>query len=55
MSMLRSTRKELIEKFTENKNTEIKRLVAEGIIPDDLSDIPEITDWGNALPRPAAQ
>jgi uncharacterized protein (DUF4415 family) len=52
MSTVRYTRKELNEKFSEKQDAEIKRLVAKGTVPDDqldLSDIPEITDWTNAV------
>ncbi len=52
MSMVRYTRKELNENFSEKQDAEIKRLLAKGAIPDellDLSDIPEITDWSNTV------
>ena len=46
MSMVRYTRKELNENFSDKQDAEIKRLLAKGTVPDDqldLSDIPEIT------------
>ena len=52
MSMVRYTRKELNENFSDKQDAEIKRLLAKGTVPDeqlDLSDIPEITDWSNAV------
>ncbi len=52
MSMVRYSRKELNEKFGEKQDAEIQRLLAKGTVPDDqldLSDIPEITDWNNAV------
>ena len=52
MSMVRYTRKELNEKFSDKQDAEIKCLLAKGTVPDeqlDLSDIPEITDWSNAV------
>ena len=52
MSMVRYTRKELNENFSDKQDAEIKRLLAKGAVPDDqldLSDIPEITDWSNAI------
>ena len=52
MSMVRYSRQELNEKFSEKQNSEIERLLAKGILSDDqldLSDIPEITDWNNAI------
>ena len=52
MSTVRYSRKELNEKFSEKQNAEIQRLLAKGTVPDDqldLSDIPEITDWSNAV------
>ena len=52
MSMARYTRKELNEKFGEKQDAEIERLLAKGTVSDnqlDLSDIPEITDWSNAI------
>ena len=52
MSMVRYSRKELNEKFGEKQDAEIQRLLAKGTVPDDqldLSDIPEITDWSNAI------
>lgn len=52
MSMVRYSRKELNEKFGEKQDAEIQRLLAKGTVPDDqldLSDIPEITDWSNAV------
>ena len=47
MSMVRYTRKELNENFSDKQDAEIERLLAKGTVPDellDLSDIPEITD-----------
>ena len=52
MSMVRYTRKELNENFSDKQNAEIKCLLAKGTVPDDqldLSDIPEITDWSKAV------
>ena len=52
MSMVRYTRKELNENFSDKQDAEIKRLLAKGTVPDeqlDLSDIPEITDWSNTV------
>ncbi|MCF9000218.1 BrnA antitoxin family protein [Acinetobacter nectaris] len=52
MSMVRYTRKELNEHFSDKQDAEIKSLLAEGTIADDqldLSDVPEITDWSNAV------
>jgi uncharacterized protein (DUF4415 family) len=52
MRMVRYSRKELNEKFSDKQDAEIKRLLANGVISDDqldLSDIPEITDWNNAV------
>lgn len=52
MSMVRYTRKELNENFSDKQDAEIKRLLAKGTVPDDeldLSDIPGITDWSNAV------
>ncbi|WP_445346688.1 BrnA antitoxin family protein [Acinetobacter bohemicus] len=52
MSMVRYTRKELNENFSDKQDAEIKSLLAKGTVPDeqlDLSDIPEITDWSNAV------
>lgn len=52
MSMVRYTRKELNENFSDKQDAEIKRLLAKGSVPDeqlDLSDIPEISDWRNAV------
>ena len=52
MSMVRYTRKELNENFSDKQNAEIKYLLAKGVVPDDqldLSDIPEITDWSKAI------
>ena len=46
MSMVRYSRKELNEKFSDKQDAEIERLLAKGTVPDDqldLSDIPEIT------------
>ena len=52
MSMVRYTREELNENSSDKQDAEIKRLLAKGTVPDDqldLSDIPEITDWSNAV------
>jgi uncharacterized protein (DUF4415 family) len=52
MSMVRYSRKELNEKFGDKQDAEIQRLLAKGTVPDDqldLSDMPEITDWSNAV------
>ena len=52
MSMVRYTRKELNENFSDKQDAEIKCLLAKGTTPDeklDLSDIPEISDWSNAV------
>ena len=52
MSMVRYSRKELNEKFSDKQDAEIQRLLAKGTVPDDqldLSDIPEITDWSNVV------
>lgn len=52
MSMVRYTRKQLNENFSDKQDAEIKRLLAKGTVSDDqldLSDIPEITDWSNAI------
>ena len=52
MSMVRYTREELKENFSDKQDAEIKRLLAKGAVPDDqldLSDIPEITDWSHAV------
>ena len=52
MSMVRYSRKELNEKLSDKQDAEIERLLAKGTVPDDqldLSDIPEITDWNNAV------
>ena len=52
MSMVRYSRKELNEKFSDKQDAEIERLLAKGTVPDDqldLSDIPEITDWSNVV------
>ena len=52
MSMVRYSRQELNEKFSEKQNSEIEGLLAKGILSDDqldLSDIPEVTDWNNAI------
>ncbi|MFH4280691.1 toxin-antitoxin system, antitoxin component, partial [Acinetobacter baumannii] len=45
MSMVRYSRKELNEKFSDKQDAEIQRLLAKGTVPDDqldLSDMPEI-------------
>ena len=50
--MVRYSRKELNEKCSNKQDAEIERLLAKGTIPDDqldLSDIPEVTDWSNAV------
>ena len=50
--MVRYSRKELDEKFSDKQDAEIKRLLAKGVVPDeqlDLSDVPEITDWSKAV------
>jgi uncharacterized protein (DUF4415 family) len=52
MSMVRYSRKEQNEKFSYKQDAEIEHLLAKGTVPDellDLSDIPEITDWSNAI------
>ena len=52
MSMVRYTREELNENSSDKQDAEIKRLLAQGAVPDDqldLSDIPELTDWSNAV------
>ena len=52
MSMVRYTREELKENFSDKQDAEIKRLLAKGTVADDqldLSEIPEITDWSNAV------
>ena len=52
MSMVRYSRKELNEKFSDKQDAEIHGLLAKGTVPDDqldLSDIPEITDWNNTI------
>lgn len=52
MSMVRYSRKKLDDKFRDKQDAEIQRLLAKGTISDDqldLSDIPEITDWSNAI------
>ena len=52
MSMVRYSRKELNEKFSDKQDAEIQRLLAKGTVADDqldLSDMPEITDWSNAV------
>lgn len=52
MSMVRYTYKELNEEFSDKQDTEIQRLLAKGNVLDDkldLSDIPEITDWSDAI------
>lgn len=50
--MVRYSGKELNEKFSDKQDAEIKRLLAKETVPDDqldLSDIPEIIDWSNAV------
>ena len=45
MSMVRYSRKELNEKFSDKQDAEIQRLLAKGTVADDqldLSDIPEM-------------
>ena len=52
MSMVRYTRKELNENFSDKQDADIKRLLAKGAVPDDqldLSAIPGITDWSHAV------
>ena len=52
MSMVRYTRKELNENFSDKQDAEIEHLLTKGTVPDDqldLSDIPEIKDWSNAV------
>lgn len=52
MSMVRYTRKELNENFSAKQDAEIKRLLTKRTTPDeklDFSDIPEISDWSNAV------
>ncbi|ATZ64600.1 BrnA antitoxin family protein [Acinetobacter bereziniae] len=52
MSMVRYTRKELNDNFSDKQDAEIKRLLEKGSTPDeqlDLSDIPEITEWSHAV------
>ena len=52
MSMVRYTREELNENFSNKQDAEVQHLLAKGTVPDDqldLSDIPEITDWSNAI------
>ena len=52
MSMVKYTRRELNENFSNKQDAEIKSLLAKGTVPDDqldLSDIPEITDWSNVV------
>ncbi|WP_151811842.1 BrnA antitoxin family protein [Acinetobacter bereziniae] len=52
MSMVRYTRKELNDNFSDKQDAEIKRMLAKGSTPDeqlDLSDIPEITEWSHAV------
>ena len=52
MSMVRYTRKELNENFSDKQDAEIKRLLTKGTTPDeklDFSDIPEISDRSNAV------
>ena len=51
-SMVRYIKEELNEKFKDKREAEIQRLIARGQVSDDqidLSDIPEITDWSNAV------
>ena len=52
MSMVRYTREELNENFSNKQDAEVEHLLAKGTVPDDqldLSDIPEIKDWSNAV------
>ena len=52
MSMVRYTREELNENFSNKQDAEVEHLLAKGTVPDDqldLSDMPEITDWSNAI------
>ena len=52
MSMVRYTREELNENFSNKQDAEVEHLLAKGTVPDDqldLSDIPEIKDWSNAI------
>lgn len=52
MSMVRYTREELNENFSNKQDAEVEHLLAKGTVPDDqldLLDIPEITDWSNAI------
>ena len=52
MSMVRYTREELNENFSNKQDAEVEHLLAKGTVPDDhldLSYIPEITDWSNAI------
>ena len=52
MSMVKYSRKELNEKFSDKQDAEIEHLLAKGTVPDDkldLSDIPEVADWSNAV------
>ncbi|HEP1386845.1 TPA: BrnA antitoxin family protein [Acinetobacter baumannii] len=52
MSMVRYTREELNENFSNKQDAQVEHLLAKGTVPDDqldLSDIPEIKDWSNAL------
>ena len=52
MSTVRYSRKELNENFSDKQDAEIERLLAKGTVADkllDFSDIPEITDWSNAI------
>ena len=50
--MVRYTREELNENFSNKQDAEVEHLLAKGTVPDDqldLSDMPEITDWSNAI------
>ena len=50
--MVRYTREELNENFSNKQDAEVEHLLAKGTVPDDqldLSDIPEITDWSNVV------
>ena len=50
--MVRYTREELNENFSNKQDAEVEHLLAKGTVPDDqldLSDIPEITAWSNVV------
>jgi hypothetical protein len=42
MSMVRYSRKELNEKFSDKQDAEIQRLLAKGTVPDDQLDLSDI-------------